>query len=138
MKNNTSIHLKTNKISLNNIFTIINKTPTILNNKTIKKIHQTHQQINNIITQKTPIYNMNTKFKHLTNIHIPIKQLTKLQKNLIISHTTNINLPIPITIIQTIIFLQITTFTQNLSKPQLKTIHTLLTLLKKKILPIIP
>ena len=85
-----------------------------------------------------PIYGINTGFGKLSNIKIKNSDISKLQKNLILSHAVGVGSYIPGRIVRIIILLKIISFIKGNSGVSLDVVNHLIAFLNHNCLPLIP
>ena len=85
-----------------------------------------------------PIYGINTGFGKLSNIKIKNSDISKLQKNLILSHAVGVGNYIPGRIVRIIILLKIISFIKGNSGVSLDVVNHLIAFLNHNCLPLIP
>jgi histidine ammonia-lyase len=85
-----------------------------------------------------PYYGINTGFGALAQRRIEKKDLKKLQKNLIHSHTAGVGPNLPTDIVRGIILLRANVLAKGYSGVRLEVVQLLLDLLNKDIVPLIP
>jgi histidine ammonia-lyase len=83
------------------------------------------------------IYGINTGFGFLSNTEITKNNLSKLQENLVLSHSCGMGEEIPAEIVRRMILLKSMALSKGKSGVQLKTVERLLFFYNKKITPII-
>jgi len=138
MKNDASVRLGTDGISLDDVFAVMDGAPAVLDDGAIEEIRRARQRVDDIVAQEAPVYGVNTGFGRLADVHVPVERLAELQENLVVSHAAGVGLPMPVAVVRAMMFLRVATFARGLSGPRLETVHALLALLEKEILPVIP
>ena len=101
------------------------------------KIQESAKWVNDKAKERT-IYGVNTGFGSKENIRIPKGKEKKLQRNLIISHAGGTGKPLDIPTVRALMLLRINTLAKGYSGIRLKTLETLIEMLKKGVYPIIP
>ncbi len=113
-----------------------------------KKIKLSEQSILNIEKCRTylddkmknndePIYGINTGFGSLYNVKINNKDLTKLQENLVMSHSCGMGEEVPLEIVKLMLLFKIQSLSYGYSGVQLETVNRLIDFYNHDISPII-
>ncbi len=84
-----------------------------------------------------PLYGINTGFGALCDIEIPKDDLSKLQKNLIISHACNIGPEIPGNVVKLMLLLKVHALSKGNSAVQLITVQRIIDLFNNDVLPVV-
>lgn len=84
-----------------------------------------------------PIYGINTGFGALCNHKISKEDLSKLQENLVISHSCNIGPELPKDVIRLMMFLKAHALSLGKSAVQLKTVERIVDMYNEDIIPIV-
>ena len=90
-----------------------------------------------IIQSESPLYGINTGFGSLYNVSIEDKDLSKLQHNLILSHSCGVGEKTPLAIVKIILLLKIITLSKGYSGVHLDTLNRLIFFYNNDILPVI-
>ena len=85
----------------------------------------------------TPIYGINTGFGSLCDVKIPLKDLSKLQENLVMSHACGTGDFVPKPIIKLMLLLKIQSLSYGYSGVQIETVQRLVDFFNNDILPVI-
>ena len=88
-------------------------------------------------TNSTPIYGINTGFGSLCNVKISNENLSKLQENLVKSHSCGTGEEVPNEIVKLMLLLKIQSLSYGHSGIQLQTVERLIAFYNNDILPII-
>ena len=84
-----------------------------------------------------PLYGINTGFGALCNIEVSKEDLSKLQKNLVISHACNLGPEIPSDVVRLMLLLKAHALSRGNSAVQLATVQRILDLYNNNILPVV-
>ncbi len=103
-----------------------------------EKIKQSHKWINEIIKEGKPIYGINTGFGVFSNKHIPIEDIKKLNRNLILSHAVGTGPDLPEEVVRGAILIRANTLASGYSGIRLELVENLLQMLNQGVIPIIP
>lgn len=87
--------------------------------------------------QAEPIYGINTGFGALCNTRIELKDLQKLQENLVLSHACGLGETVPEEIVKLMMYLKIRGVSYGNSGVQLRTVQRLVDMFNEEILPVI-
>ncbi len=88
-------------------------------------------------SNEKPIYGINTGFGSLHNVKINEKNLTKLQRNLMLSHACGIGDYVPDEIVKLMLWFKIRSLSFGYSGVQLKTVERLIDFFNNDILPVV-
>ena len=88
-----------------------------------------------IVQSESPLYGINTGFGSLYNVSIEDKDLSKLQHNLILSHSCGVGEKTPLAIVKIILLLKIITLSKGHSGIHLDTLNRLIFFYNNDILP---
>ncbi|MCI2426142.1 histidine ammonia-lyase [Candidatus Acetothermia bacterium] len=94
--------------------------------------------VEKIVTTRRPAYGINTGCGKLSDRAIPVDNLGRLQRNIILSHSTGVGEPLPTEAVRAMILFRINSLLKGLSGIRLTTIDYLVQLLNHKIHPLIP
>jgi len=103
-----------------------------------EKVKNCRAVLEEFIHSDKPYYGINTGFGALAQRRIEKKDLKKLQKNLIQSHTAGVGPNLPADIARGIILLRANVLAKGYSGVRLEVVQLLLDLLNKDIIPLIP
>ncbi len=84
-----------------------------------------------------PLYGINTGFGALCNIEVSKDDLSKLQENLVISHSCNLGSEVPADVVRLMLLLKAHALAKGNSAVQLATVQRILDLFNHDILPIV-
>ncbi|MFL5764023.1 MAG: histidine ammonia-lyase [Bacteroidia bacterium] len=90
-----------------------------------------------MLSQKEPIYGINTGFGSLCNVVIPDADLEKLQQNLVMSHACGTGAEVPSEIVKLMLLLKIQALSYGKSAVQLSTVERLVDLFNNDVLPVV-
>ncbi|MFN5830800.1 MAG: aromatic amino acid lyase, partial [Bacteroidota bacterium] len=106
---------------------IANNIPLQLSPASKEKIIHCRQYLDQKIkTQSSPIYGINTGFGSLYNVSIEEKDLSQLQKNLMMSHACGTGEEVPLEIVKLMLLLKIQSLSYGKSGVQLATVERLI------------
>ena len=88
-------------------------------------------------TQKEPIYGVTTGFGSLCNVSISEKQLSQLQKNLMMSHACGIGEPVPEEVVRLMLLMKIKSLSYGKSGVQTVTIQRLADFFNNDVIPVV-
>jgi histidine ammonia-lyase len=104
----------------------------------VEKIRGCRRVLEEFIHSDRPYYGINTGFGALAHRRIEKKDLKRLQRNLIQSHTAGVGPHLPPEIVRGIILLRANVLAKGYSGVRLEVVQRLLDLLNKDIVPLIP
>ena len=91
-----------------------------------------------IVARGAPAYGINTGFGKLANTHIAADQLDALQRNLVLSHSAGVGVPLPDVVVRLVLLLKIASLARARSGVRSLIVEALLRLLNAGVYPIIP
>jgi len=94
--------------------------------------------VEQIVAQGEPVYGINTGFGKLATLRIANTDLELLQRNLVLSHAAGVGDAMPAPIARLMMALKLCSLAQGASGVRLATIHLLLAMLEKNVVPVIP
>jgi histidine ammonia-lyase len=90
-----------------------------------------------MLSQDEPIYGITTGFGALYNVAIDKKELSQLQKNLVMSHACGVGELVPDDIVRLMLLLKIQSLSYGNSGVQLETLERLIDYYNKDVLPLV-
>ncbi len=134
-----TIKINGNNLTLEEFYRVAKeKVKVDLSTQAVVNIKNARSVLEEFIKSRKAYYGINTGFGALASKKIDIKDLKKLQKNLIKSHTAGVGEEFPDEIVRGIILLRANVLAKGNSGVRLELVHLLLDLLNHNILPIIP
>jgi histidine ammonia-lyase len=104
----------------------------------IRMIEQSHQRLERIISQKKPVYGINTGFGVFSEQRIPEADSSQLSRNLVLSHAVGTGDPLPNEFVRAAMLIRANTLAKGYSGVRLVIIQTLLDMLEKNLIPVVP
>ncbi|MBN1265329.1 MAG: histidine ammonia-lyase [Anaerolineales bacterium] len=112
--------------------------PCFLDKSARKAVSQCAANLEQLAYQNTPIYGVNTGFGLLASKKIDQEQLFNLSRNLVLSHSVGVGEPLQEDIVRAGLLVRANTLAKGFSGVRPVLIDTLLSLLNKRVTPIIP
>ncbi len=110
----------------------------VLSDESIALIEKSKAYLDKKIREtEGPLYGINTGFGALCNIEVSKDELSKLQENLVISHSCNLGPEIPLDVVRLMLLLKAHALAKGNSAVQLVTVQRILDLFNSDILPIV-
>jgi histidine ammonia-lyase len=106
--------------------------------ESLKKVEKNRRVVDKLLKSGEPIYGLNTGFGSKANVRIDEDNLKKLQKNLILSHSTGVGDELPIEIIRSAMLLRTNTILKGNSGVRPVIVQTLIKMLNNGIVPVVP
>ncbi len=103
-----------------------------------QKVRRSRQVLENLIKEGNVIYGVNTGFGELSNVKISPVEIEELQTNLIRSHSVGVGKPLSKETVRAVMLLRINTLAKGYSGIRLQTLETLVEMLNKGVVPVIP
>ncbi|AFM41194.1 histidine ammonia-lyase [Desulfosporosinus acidiphilus SJ4] len=102
------------------------------------KVLKSREFVEQLINDNKSVYGITTGFGMFSNVVISTDDAKKLQRNLIMSHSTGVGDPLPAEVVRAILLLRANALAKGYSGIRLKTLETLLEVLNAGIIPVIP
>ena len=112
--------------------------PVEISHTSIKKIKKSADIVKRILEEKKQVYGVNTGFGYLQNVTISLEDAQKLQKNLILSHSSGVGSELPHEVVRGVMLLQLNKFARGHSGIRWEVVSLLVELLKRNIIPVVP
>ncbi|MGR3176468.1 MAG: histidine ammonia-lyase [Candidatus Anammoxibacter sp.] len=134
-----TIPLGVKKISIDDLATIARKNVGVrLEKEAESRIIKARKLVEKWVKEEKTIYGITTGFGALNNVIIPKKDLKRLQKNIILSHSAGVGNPLDEEIVRAVMALRIKDFTMGHSGIRLETVICLQEVLNNGIHPVVP
>ena len=91
-----------------------------------------------ILAEDAPIYGINTGFGRLASVRIPLADLERLQRNIVLSHAAGTGQPMPKAVARLMIALKLASLAQGASGIRSATLDLLAAMLIRDVIPVIP
>lgn len=102
------------------------------------RILESAAAVQRILARGEPIYGLNTGFGRLSSVRIEAAELTRLQRNIVLSHCTGVGEMLSPAITRLMIALKLASLAQGASGVRLETVELLANLLTHAVVPCIP
>lgn len=102
------------------------------------KIGRAAARIQEITEADAAVYGVNTGFGKLASVRIPSEDLSKLQRNLILSHCCGVGDALPAEVVRLVMALKLVSLGRGASGVQARTVELLEAMLARGVLPLIP
>ncbi|MCQ2818790.1 MAG: histidine ammonia-lyase [archaeon] len=134
-----SIKLNGNALTLEEIKKVSRENVKVeLTEEAIANIKKARDFVEKKLSEKAIIYGLTTGFGEFQKVFIEPKDATKLQENLIISHSCGMGEPEPIEVARAQMLLRINSVAKGFSGIKESTVRTLIDMLNKGVTPYIP
>lgn len=94
--------------------------------------------VGKVVDEKRVVYGITTGFGKFSDVVISKEETAALQANLIMSHSCGVGNPLPEDVVLGIMLLRINNFANGLSGIRLSTVETLMEMVNKRVIPVIP
>ena len=94
--------------------------------------------VDHIVAKGDPVYGINTGFGKLASVRIPVGDLRKLQRNIVLSHAAGVGETSPLPVRRLMMALKLTGLAQGASGVRPETLALLGKMLEKDVIPVIP
>ena len=102
------------------------------------RVEQSRRIVEKIIAENRTVYGVNTGFGKLSDVHIKQSQLRELQLNLVRSHSCGLGSPLSIGEARAMLLLRANVLAVGLSGCRPVVIDTLISMLERRVTPVIP
>lgn len=103
-----------------------------------KRIEHARSYVEKVVDEKKVVYGITTGFGKFSDVVISKEETHQLQANLIMSHSCGVGSPLAEDIALGIMLLRVNNFANGKSGIRLSTVQTLVDMLNKRIVPVIP
>ncbi|MDR1975148.1 MAG: histidine ammonia-lyase [Bacteroidales bacterium] len=127
------------EITLQDISTVLNENRTLkLSDEVCTKITKCRDYLDRKTSEcDKPIYGVTTGFGSLCNVSVSQEDLSRLQKNLMMSHACGTGEYVPLEVIKIMLLLKIKSLSLGYSGVQLKTVERLIDFFNNGVLPVV-
>lgn len=115
-----------------------NKTKAVLNEKTIRKVKESQQYVQQIVDTGRTVYGVNTGFGILANTAISKDDAATLQYKILQSHSVGVGDPIPVEIAKLMLITKVHSLAQGFSGVQLSTLERIIWHIENDVIPVVP
>ena len=132
-------HLTLNNLTINDILPLTDeKCKLVLSEEVKTRIKKCREYLDNKMKYQTePIYGITTGFGSLCNVKIDTDQLSKLQKNLVMSHACGMGEEVPQEIVRLMMFLKIKSLGYGYSGVRMETVDRLVEMFNQNVYPVV-
>ncbi|MEA1969289.1 MAG: histidine ammonia-lyase [Thermodesulfobacteriota bacterium] len=106
--------------------------------KGMERIEKARALVEKMVREEKTIYGVTTGFGALSEVTISSKETAKLQKNIIMSHSSGVGETFAPEVIRAIMVLRVNDFCQGHSGIKPETVNNLVTLLNSGVVPVVP
>ncbi|MCH3949598.1 MAG: histidine ammonia-lyase [Acidaminococcus sp.] len=103
-----------------------------------EKITSSRLTVEKAMAKNEPIYGLNTGFGKFENVAIDDSQLNELQLRLILADCVGVGDPFPTEVVRAIMLLRVNALAKGYSGIRLSTVETLVSMINKRVHPVIP
>src|SRR5690606_36837796 len=103
-----------------------------------KRLEEARALVERLARGEAPVYGINTGFGNLAEVRIAPAVLETLQRNLIVSHAAGVGEPLPLPETRALMALRANVLAKGYSGIRPETVDTLLAMLEKDVLPVVP
>ncbi|MFW9910693.1 MAG: histidine ammonia-lyase [Candidatus Thorarchaeota archaeon] len=114
------------------------KSKIVLDDMARKKMLESRAVIERALKEKRTVYGVNTGFGDLADVSINENDLATLQVNLIRSHSVGVGDPLPKEVVRGMMLLRANALAKGYSGTRVEVVETLLAMLNKDVVPVVP
>lgn len=134
-----SLILNGDQLTLDDAVSALNRgAPVKISPEAKQRVKRAREHIDAAVREKKVIYGITTGFGAFSNVTISRDQGKQLQKNILMSHAAGVGPPFADEIIRCVLLLMINSKAKGYSGLRPKTLDTLLKLLNKQVIPVVP
>ncbi|MDD2483953.1 MAG: histidine ammonia-lyase [Eubacteriales bacterium] len=127
------------KLTLEELQEVIRGGSLIALSETAKTLMQkSRDMVETCVTEEKIVYGLTTGFGKFSDVTISLDDSIKLQENLITSHSCGVGEPLPIEVVRAMMLLRINALAVGYSGIRITTVETLLEMLNKGVIPVVP
>lgn len=139
MTNLETIVLDGHSLTLEQVETIARDRAALqLDRKALKLVKDSAATIDSLLASDNPVYGVNTGFGLFADQRIAPSDTALLTRNLIVSHASGVGEPFPADVVRAAMLIRANTLAQGHSGVRPEVITTLLEMLSKRVIPIVP
>ena len=139
MSQHPTIHLDGNSLTLEELEAIATRAASVdLAPSALHRLREARALVDEIAAGDKAVYGINTGFGTLAEVSIAKGDLKKLQRNLILSHAAGVGEPLPPVETRALMVLRANVLAKGHSGVRPETVQTLLEMIRKDVLPVIP
>jgi len=112
--------------------------PVSLGEKATRLIHDSNLRLEKILQSEVPVYGINTGFGIFADQRIPLRDSSKLSRNIILSHAVATGPTLPAEVTRAAMLVRANTLAQGFSGVRMEIVSTLLEMLNKGVTPVVP
>lgn len=109
-----------------------------LTEEAVKRVNKCRETVDRYVDEKKVIYGITTGFGKFSDVTISKEDARALQENLIISHACGVGKPLDEEVVRGIMLLRANALSKGHSGIRLETINTLIAMLNKNVVPVVP
>jgi histidine ammonia-lyase len=113
-------------------------TPVELASEALHKVERSRAVVDRLLEARAVVYGLTTGFGSLRDILIPPEHVTRLQQNLIRSHSAGVGPPAPEDVVRAMLVLRANTLARGYSGVRPVVIETLVRMLNARVYPVVP
>ncbi|MDP3058299.1 MAG: aromatic amino acid lyase, partial [bacterium] len=102
------------------------------------KVQKARELVEKIVSEERAVYGITTGFGKFCDTFIDSTQTAALQRNLIVSHSCGVGQPFATEVVRALMLLRANSLAKGFSGVRVSTIEALLTLLNRRVHPIVP
>ena len=134
-----SILLGEGKLTLEELLAVVRDgVKAELSEEALKKVEYSRKMVDNCVSEKRVVYGLTTGFGKFSDVSISEEDSRQLQENLIMSHACGCGKPFEDEIVKAMMLLRVNALSVGYSGIRPETIQTLLEMLNKGVIPVIP
>jgi len=136
---NTTISLDGASLTLDAVFSAAFSHPVVsISDAALPRMNASRELVEEWVRDDKIMYGITTGFGEFSNVSIGKESLAELQRNLILSHAVGCGDPIPKHITRMLMLLRANALAKGYSGIRIETVQTLLDMLNKDVIPLLP
>lgn len=131
--------LNGNELSLKDMINVTRNGEKIaLSEDSVERIKSAEAFVKKVVDEKRVVYGITTGFGKFSDVVISKEETAALQKNLIMSHSCGVGKPLSEDVVIGVMLLRINNFANGRSGIRLSSVETLVEMINKRVVPVIP
>ena len=112
--------------------------PVEISEAAIAKIAKSRETVERCVSEGRVVYGITTGFGKFSDVHISEEDTFALQENLVMSHSCGVGDPMPEEVVRAMMLLRVNALSVGNSGVRLLTLNTLVDMLNKGVIPVVP
>lgn len=135
----SELYIDGNGLTVDDVYNVSKGNITVrLAEEACVKIDRARELVDSYVSENRVEYGITTGFGRFADVTISMNEATELQYNLIRSHSCGVGDPLPIEVVRAVMLLRANTLAKGYSGIRLQTLNTLVEMLNRDVIPVMP